>query len=261
MASRMEQGERTEPPTALRLREARQQGHVPRSTDLTSVLVALGAIALLGLLGGPLLGQLVKMTGGLLAQADTPVTDVSNLTVGVWGPLAGVAGSLVLLAAGVIAVAVFANIVQIGVMVSGRAIRLDFARLSPTKGLGRMFSRRSLVRGGMAVAKIAAVGVVGFRTFREADLSSFGAAADAGEIVVLAAGLVFRLVMQVGFVLLALAVVDFLYQRWQYRQDLRMTRREVAAERRRAGIDPLLSGRRREVARVRARDVDRDQVQ
>ena len=48
---RDELGERTREPTALRLREARRRGQVPRSVDLTSAAAALGAVVALGLIG------------------------------------------------------------------------------------------------------------------------------------------------------------------------------------------------------------------
>ena len=69
MASKDETGQRTEMPTELRLREARQRGQVARSADLSGVLIVLGLLGLLAVLGGALLGAMKAMLAAGLASA------------------------------------------------------------------------------------------------------------------------------------------------------------------------------------------------
>jgi flagellar biosynthetic protein FlhB len=229
MARSDEDGERTEQPTAQRLIEARRQGEVARSTDLTAALVLTGAMLALGLAGGPLLDAMTKMTARMLdfrsiGPAGTSAGDV----------LAGAAGVLTaagLLAAAVLVVAVAANVMQVGFLAAGRLVSPDGSRVSPGEGLRRMFSRRAAVRGLAAAAKLAVVGGIAYVAIRGGlrGIAGIGLAA-ADELVGRLGRVVWRAGMAMSVALLALGLLDWLYQRWEFRQEHRMTPREVAEE-------------------------------
>ena len=97
--------------------------------------------------------------------------------------------------------------------------------------LGRMFSRRALVRGLMVLAKACSVGVVGYVTIssaiqdmvRSAGMDAAGFAGACGRLAL-------SLALRVCAVLAVLGAVDYVYQRWQHRQDLKMTRHEFLDE-------------------------------
>ena len=69
--------ERTQQPTELRLREARERGHVPRSAELTSAAGLLGGLLAVTLLGPGLLGDLTNMTATGLAAGRSSRTSSS----------------------------------------------------------------------------------------------------------------------------------------------------------------------------------------
>jgi len=236
-----ELGERTELPTPLRLEEARAHGHVPRSGELVTAGASAAALAMLWMLAGPLMGGLTRMTASFLRPAAAPM---SEQLAGALGGVLAAAGALAL---GVIAISAVVNIVQVGMRFVPERVQFDWARVSPRAGVRRMFSLRSLVAAVLAVVKIAAVGAILFAVIWRslpALASSAGLAPD--EIAAGAARLAGKLALYIVAVLVALGAIDWLYQRWQYRQDLRMTRREVRQEQRRQGGDPLLRSRRRE---------------
>ncbi len=233
-------GERTEQPTALRLEEARRRGLVPRSGDLVSAATLLGGAGLLALLGGRLLEALVRMVREMLAWGAGPL------------PLGGLTETLVLLAlllGGLAVSAVGINLAQVGPLVAWERVVPDLARLSPSAGLGRLLSARMLMGGAMAVLKTAAVGVVACAVLLTCagELASAGRLSPQGLL-----GLCGRVVTVValagGAALAVLAVLDLLFQRWQYRRELMMTRREVRQELRRNEGDPALRRRRRKLS-------------
>ncbi len=99
-----------------------------------------------------------------------------------------------------------------------------------------MFSGASAVRMLMALAKVAVMAGVVYVTIR----GSLGAlilagAGGAAEVAVLVGDMVLSVGLRVGAALLALAAVDYLYQRWRHRKDLKMTRREFLEELRNSG--------------------------
>ena len=71
---------------------------------------------------------------------------------------------------------------------------------------------------------------------------SLGNAAPEGVLVGIAR-LVFGLLVRTTVALMAIAAIDLLFQRWRYKQDLRMTRREVLDERRQHEVSPQVRGR------------------
>jgi len=237
-------GERTYPPSQHRLDEARRSGLVARSGDLTGVLTALAGILLLGLLGPSLLGVLTRMTARLLdgRQGSADGADLSlRPVVSAVGPVAWTLGPLLL---GVLVVAVLANVAQVGFLATAEPIRPDLRRL--WSGRRRIVCLRSLVRVGLALVKIAAVAVVAYRTLAEAMPRLVASAGlGAADLAAEAGRLTYLLALRVAGVLLAIALVDWVYQRWQHREDLKMTRREWLDDLRRSEGDPRNKARRR----------------
>lgn len=219
-------GERTEQPTPRRLQEARDEGRVPRSAELSAVVVLLGGCALLVVIGPWLLRQLTEMTAGLLRPdpAGWGLEATGSALVAGAGPTLWPIG---LLLGGVCCAAAAAGVAQVGLRAIGERCAPDLGRLSAAAGLKRMFGRRGWVRGAMTLCKIAAVGGIAFAGLREA-LPRIAAVAEAGpgQIAAIAGGLFRELVARIGAALLVLAAADYLYQRWEHRQGLKMTRRE-----------------------------------
>jgi flagellar biosynthetic protein FlhB len=237
--------QRTEMPTPLRLAEMRRRGRVAQSRDLTSVLVILLGAGLLAVLGGGLLDELRTMIASMLSDAGR-VQGGSALAQ----ELAQVTWRLVVrllpLLAGLAVAAVAANVVQFGFLATAETIKPDLGRLSVVGGIGRMFSRRAWVRAGLAAFKILAVSAAGYWAIRGSLPRLVGGDWDERWISQLGWAAA-KVTAAVGGVLLALAVADLLYQRWQFRVDLKMTRREVLDEARRGGGDKQLGNARRKL--------------
>ncbi len=241
--SREQIGERTELPTPLRLAEARQRGWVPRSSELVSAAVMLAAVGAAAMLGDGLLQAARRLTAAMLTEAGTVSCTWSGQVAAAAWVLAGKAALMLLI---VIAAAIAANIVQFGLLFSGEPVQLDFARLSPAAGLRKILSLRSVVRAGFGVVKVlmtAGIAALAVRAaisqrLSAASLSAADLAATIGRQVLAAA-------LSIAAALLAVALLDLLYQRWQYRQDLKMTRREFLEDLRKTEGDERMRQRRR----------------
>ncbi|HBS29556.1 MAG TPA: flagellar biosynthesis protein FlhB [Phycisphaerales bacterium] len=244
-------GERTEDPTPRRLSEARDKGQVAKSTDLTSAVLLTGAVVLVV----ALLPWMVRSMGLLLRY------HLDERTLGGLPTLGRITPDLTLTAleaARVLApamalmalVAFLANVAQIGLHLSSRALEPKWSNLNLIKGLGKIFSKRTLVKGGLDIGKflligaVAALVIVGDLPLIAAlpHLHLEGAFAIAGELVR-------ELAIWILLVLIALGLLDFLYQRWQHRQDLRMTKHEVKDEFRSTEGDTETKARRIRMAR------------
>jgi flagellar biosynthetic protein FlhB len=239
-------GERTYPPTPLRLAEERRRGNVPRSADLAAAALLLGAVATLALLADRILGELTAMTAALLDGRQDPLAAPADLAPAAWNAAAPLLGALAPFALAVVLLAVLANVAQVGLAASSHRVRWDWGRLSVGAGLRRVVSGRSAARTAFAAAKLLAAGAVGYVTVREAmpRIAAAGRLA-AGELASEATRLAYRLSLRLTVALFVLALGDWLYQRWRHRRDLRMTRREWLEDLRRMEGGNALRLRRR----------------
>ena len=221
------------------------RGDVPRSGDLSAAVATLAGVLMLGAVGPWLLGGLQQMTATMLGGA--PIANAAALKAKLVGDIWAVIAPVAMLVAVVLIAAVLANVVQIGFLFTTQPVQADFARLSPAAGIKRFFSGRSAVRIAMSVAKITAVVFVSYLTIRPAALIATISSMSAARIVATAGEMIFALAVRVAGILLLLAILDCAYQRWQWRQELKMSRREVLEDLRRTEGDPLIRSRRRDV--------------
>lgn len=244
-------GERSEQPTGRRRDEARRQGRVAISHDLTAACALLGALSAYALVGGRLLTETVAMFAerlSTLPRADlTPDGALAMLAAGASSALR-IAWPLVAWPA---AVVIAAQLFQTRFAFAPEALSLKWNRLNPREGLARLLGLRGLVEMLKAVIKVVAVGGAALATVR-ADWTVM-TGVTGGEAGLAALGRVVTDVwLRVGLAYLALAALDYGYQWWNHERSLRMTREEVRQESKETEGDPGLRARMRAVHRKMA---------
>jgi flagellar biosynthetic protein FlhB len=245
--------ERTERATPRRRQEARKRGQVPRSADLTSALVLLAGAFFLpwyaGAAGQTLWDYLERAFSGPLPR-DLTGPDIVALA---WASGATVLKLALPILGLFAAVGVASTLVQAGFVFAPAVLKPDWRRIDPIAGFQRLFSRRGLFETGKALLKIAIVLAVTYPLIqrdlpRYADLTGAEPAAIAQAI-----GQSMRdLAVRVGAAYLALAILDYGFQRWDLEQRLRMTRHELKEELRQTEGDPEIKARIRRLQRQMA---------
>ncbi|MBS3821047.1 MAG: EscU/YscU/HrcU family type III secretion system export apparatus switch protein [Phycisphaerae bacterium] len=227
--------------TPQRLQDARRQGRVARSADLTAAAVILTAVVLVAWLGGYIVAGLRDMTAMLLDGRSNPLASPAALAESAGQALQGVLVPLVGIMAGLFMAALAAGIVQVGAVRSAEPIKPQWNRVSPLAGLQRIASRRTAVRVGFTLGKLSLAGVVVVTTLQAywQRLLQVGAG-DTHSIGEAAGSALGRAAWPLALGLTALAVLDRLYQRWQHRWDLKMTHAQWREDRRRQEGDPAV---------------------
>ena len=244
-------GERTEQPTGRKLEEARARGQVVKSQDLSAALELSGSLVLLVLIGGYLVATLaglmrrvldVSPAGGLL-----DVGDLDDLARAAAIEGARALGPILLVSAGL---AYLAQVIQVGWLFTTRPLSPKLDRLNVVTGLGRLFSRRNLVKTIVNSVKLSIVLLIAWLWIR-ATLARVVTLPELAMLpaLFLCAKLAMELAIWLLAILLLLGVADWAYQRWQHTQDLRMTKQEVKDERRSMEGDPEIKARRFRMAR------------
>ncbi|MCD6150659.1 MAG: EscU/YscU/HrcU family type III secretion system export apparatus switch protein, partial [Deltaproteobacteria bacterium] len=129
-----------------------------------------------------------------------------------------------------------------------------FSKINMIKGFGRIFSLRSLVDLFKSLFKISVLGYASFTVYRAHFAEFFGLLNQpVVDIMQFLALVSFQLLWRCGLVLIGLAIFDYLYQRWEWTQDLKMTKDEVKDEFKQMEGDPQLKARIRSLQMAAAR--------
>lgn len=243
-------GDKTEAPTPRRRQEAREQGNIARSPDLTSAVLLLGFMMLLSWYGPGLTQSLrdvmLRQLGGSSFADPNPLHAASATLQN----LLAVASAMAPLLIGAMLIALLINVAQVGFFASTDRLAPKLGAISPLKGLSRIF------KGGqgffhllMNVLKLVLVTAVAYSAVhnRLAEIVTVQRL-EFIEIFGIATEIIFSIAIRIGVLLLILAIIDYVYQRFRVERELRMTKQEVKEEMKRMEGDPLLKQRRRQIA-------------
>lgn len=248
--------ERTEPASARRLEQAREEGNVPRSRELATFAVLLastGVIAFLGLFMFQGLGNVMRgaMSFDRADLASPAMMGRSLMEAGQEGILL-----LLPLAAAVMVSAIAANVMVSGWLFTTKALAPKFSKLDPIAGLVRMFSWQSLVELVKALLKGALIaGVAGWMIWRQRDGILSLAAEPLDSAMTHFAQITILTFLAAAAAYALIVILDVPFQLWNYQRQMRMTKDEVRQEHKEMEGDPQIKARirsmQREVARRR----------
>lgn len=244
-------GERTEEPTGKRLGEARSKGQVAKSADLSAAVLLSGAAVLLLMFAPHMFHAAVELVRtGLSGDVLS-----GDLTTGSLVPVSArlMAGGAMMVApimAVLVLVSFAGALYQVGWQITPAALEPKFGKLNFFKNFKNLLNKKAMVKGGIDLSKFALIGTVAGvliagdwdQIIAMANLTPTAAIALSGEMIR-------ELAIWIIVVLIVLAVIDFTYQRWQHRRDLRMTKQEVKEERKDNEGDIEMKGRRIRMAR------------
>lgn len=234
--------ERTEQATPKKLKDLRRKAQAAKSQDLISAFSLMGMLLTLGLAGNYLITGLIELLTTYLSQL-TQWNPAQGLRV---AALDSLKLSAPLLGAAVV-LAVAGNLAQVGFMFSPEPLRPKFSNINPVSGFKRIFSAQALMNSAKAIMKFIVLGVgAWFVISAELDnliLSSFNEVWGIFETMsVAAAGLAMRLALL--FVLIG--IMDYIWQRYQFSKQARMTKQELKDEYKQTEGDPFIKSKLRE---------------
>jgi flagellar biosynthetic protein FlhB len=246
-----EGGDKTEEPTPHRLREAREKGQVAKSREITVAFVLLLSYFVFRYLGESMWMNLTESARAILQLI--PEATNFNLSLAGYTLLLALRGlALVVLPIfGIAFLSTFiAEALQTGFMFSFDPLTPKIERISPLQGLKKMFSLQGLVELIKSLIKIVVVFYIAWNAAKE-DLPYIVVLIEAQpwDAIVLGGSIAYKIVIRVGLFYVAVAILDYLYRRWEYMKNLKMSRQEVKEEYKRLEGDPLVKQRMRDLQR------------
>lgn len=246
--------ERTEPASSRRLEQAREDGRVPHSRELSAFLVLLAGVSALWAMGGWFAQQAKQLMHHGLSFGRDQAFDSYALT----NVFLSLSMEAMVLLAPLFLVAVLGALAGPlmlgGVVLSSKALAPDFNRINPLAGLKRIFSVQGIAELVKSVLKALLVGGVVYWVVVHQQDALFALLSQPLERGLISFGdiLLFAMLALVSGVALV-AAIDVPFQLWQYHSKLRMTKEEVRQEHKEQEGDPHVKGRIRSQQREMAR--------
>jgi len=239
---------RTEEPTEQKIRKAREEGKVAKSNEVTSAIVLLFPVIMIGILApylfqqmGAMLRYFLSVSAQVDVSRDTTIVPVFyTYFVRLVLPVAAVA----------FVSAILGNVLQVGFLFTAKPITPDLTRVVPR--FGRFF-RRSFMSGealfnlAKSVLKIIIVAAIAYVNISSAyPKIAHLQTAPFLLSVNLIAGVAFRILVEAAIALLIVSLPDYMFQRRLHMESLKMSKQEIKEERKQSEGDPLVRSRLRE---------------
>lgn len=239
-------GEKTEEPTAQKLRKARERGEVPKSRELGTAAVLLAT-------GGALLGTSEHALATLRAALSTFLQNAPSMQAGQPALELGLGFGLDVLVPILLAALLAGTVtgyLQVGGLLTVHPLLPKLERIDPVRGAKNLFNQRRLVELLKTLLMMGVVGYVAFGVLRDGVRGVSGLAARDASAALSATGhLASSLLFRVAGAVLGLAILDVLYQRWRHRRDQRMSKDEVKREYKESEGDPHAKSQRERLHR------------
>jgi flagellar biosynthesis protein FlhB len=237
---------KTEQPTPFRLQEAREKGQVPRSTDMSGVIVIMVFSVALAAASYNVAAALARSVSHTLLMAGNAPPPSASLFYWLQRTFQPLWQAMLPIIMAVLVAAVVGNLIQTGPVFSTDPLKPDFSRLNPVQGAKKIFSLRLLWELFKLSLKLGVLGWLGWilagSIGRKVQAAAFAAPSSIGTLL----RSTYIQVTTWMLVLLGLiALLDLLFTRREYIRKLRMSRTDIKDEHKRREGDPDIRQKRR----------------
>lgn len=245
--------EKTEKATPKKRQESRKKGQVAKSTDINTAIILLLVFIMMWLVGS-FLGKRIMAFLRYMYQDfllfQLTADNVQSLFLEVTTQAVLIVVPLMLIA---MLAAIFSNYLQVGFLFAPEAIKMKLSKLDPIKGFKRIYSIRAIVELLKSLLKIALIGLVTFTilwiNMEQVLQLSLIPVADSLSFI---ASLTVTMGIAVSILLIFLAVLDYLYQKYDHEKNIRMSKQDIKDEYKKTEGDPLIKSKIKEKQRQMA---------
>ncbi len=253
--------DKTEPATPKKREDARKKGQVANSREIPSVLILLSAMMVFYFGGSWMFLQVGEVMKRLFVQAGQIQFSPESAHMLFWFLFKKVTVIIAPLAVVVAFAGTLGNVAQVGFLLTGEPLVPKLSKINPLQGMKRLVSLKSLIELIKAIFKVIIIGGVAYVMLRnEFEEIPALTALSLPEILSFVGQLSLKLGFYTCIVLIVLAGIDLVFQRWQHERDQRMTKQEVKDEFRQQEGDPMVRSRIRSIQREMAMRRMMDQV-
>lgn len=246
--------DKTEAASPRKREEAREEGRVAKSNDLVSAAVLLFSLLIVRA-AGPFIfngmSSLFKDSLSNLHKTNLTVESLPGMAAGLTMRFAMLSAPILI---GCIAIGVVANVLQVGYKVTPKVLKPDMNKLNPVSGMAKLVSKRSMIELVKSLAKIAIVAYCAY-SFLRSEYPGFIdlAGMSISDMLTTVVGLSWKLMARGCLCMLIIGILDYIYQKFEFENSIKMSKQEVKEEFKRTEGDPQIKGKIRSKQRALAR--------
>jgi flagellar biosynthetic protein FlhB len=242
--------EKTEPASQKKLQDAREEGQIPRSRELTTLVMLLASGVGMLMLGKGIVAGLLELLHNSFTIERSLIFDSAIVPELFWQAVNKGIDTLLPFFIILVIAAVIAPTALGGWAFSPKALALKFDRMDPVKGLGKVFAWKGFVELAKALAKFFIVATAGFLLLQN-KLPHFLTLNNRGveQALGLLGGELVWVFILLSCTLILVALVDVPFQLWDFQRQQRMTRQEVKDEAKNTEGSPELKNKVRSTQR------------
>lgn len=251
-----EGGEKTEQPTAKKLSDARNNGKVAKSRELNN---AVGLFVFFGMLQATISSLSERMLGlfgifyniipDYVAENSSEASSAAVARLFQEALLDVLRMVFPFFAVGFIAM-VALDIYQVKWKVTTKLLKPKLNKFNPINGFKRIFSKNSLVELAKSIAKVVLIAWIFYGAVKDNDRNLlFLCDMPLLQAIMLVGSIIITTGFKISAAMLVVGIVDYIYQKWKFKEDMKMTKQEVKDEYKNSEGDPQIKGKQR--ARMR----------
>ncbi|WML43717.1 flagellar biosynthesis protein FlhB [Neobacillus sp. PS3-40] len=243
-------GEKTEKATPKKRQEARKKGQTAKSQDINTAVVLLAVFFFMSMAGGFMKKGIFTLfensfQGNL--RMDLTEGNIQGMFLGILKELAIYIGPILLVA---LLAGVISNFSQVGFMFTSEAIQPKLEKINPISGFKRVFSMRAIVELMKSILKIGFIGIITFSVlWKRMDEILVLSQKSIGSALATLSSLTIQMGLFASGALLFLAILDFLYQKFDFEKNIRMSKQDIKDEYKNTEGDPLIKSRIKQMQR------------
>lgn len=254
MADDQDESQKTEEPTSKKISDAREKGDVANSREVSNFFMIASGSFIVALWLPAAGAEFKSMLSVFVINAHSIRIDGASMQGLTASTVAAVGKLLAWPALAFTAAALASGIVQNGLLFSPAKIKPELSKISPLKGLKRLFSLQSVAEFLKGIAKLTIVGAIALAiAWNSAKFLPLVPLTDLSLSLEFLHQLLVKILIAVASAIAVMALVDFLYQRFEHTKKLRMTPQEIKDEMKQTEGDPHVKARLRAVRSERAR--------
>ena len=254
MADDKDESQQTEEPTQRKLDQAAEHGDVVKSQEVTTLIALLGGTLAIAMFAQSAAIDLMRLFRVFIAQPETMATDPGSLRV----LMAGLLMKLAVILGPFFAMMMFsglaANLLQNRPQITFDHIKPDLAKLSPMKGLKRMFGTDGLVNVLKGIVKMGIIAMaIWTQLWPERDLLEAVLTQSPNVVAADMTHLLFKVLMATLGCLVVIAGADYLFQYFQFMKRNKMSKQEIKDEYKQTEGDPHIKGKIKQIRMEKAK--------
>lgn len=246
-------GEKTEPATAKKLSDARDEGKVAKSQELNSAAMLIALFMLLRIfvsfLGEGFVGvfQWSYKLIPEVVQSERSGMTVRGVSTIINQSLVEMLKLMAPFLIGGFVVAIVISIVQVGWKVSTKPMEPKLDKFNPINGFKRIFSKDSLFNLFKSILKIALIFYVAYTCIKDQQKNLFILyEIPLKQAISLIGNIIIDTGLRISLVYLVVGIADYAYQKFRFKEDMKMTKQEVKEEYKNTEGDPQIKGQQRQ---------------